>query len=345
MVARSFTLGELAERTGGRVEGDLAVRVSRTATLKLAGAGDIAFLSNPKYRADVAASAAAAFILAEENAGLTSKPRLVHANPYACFARVAALLDTRPPQVAGIHPAAVVDPSVQLGAGVSVGANTVVGAGAQIGAGSCLYPNVTIYPGVKIGRNAIIHSGAVIGSDGFGFAPEDGKWVKIPQTATVVIGDDVEIGAGTTIDRGALDDTVIEDGVKLDNQIQVGHNVRIGAHSALAGCVGIAGSAVIGRHCTVGGGAIILGHLTIADHVHVTAGSLVTKSISAAGNYGASLPAMANREWLKNAAHLRHLDLMEARLRSLEAAMQASVRHAALAGSADPATTTPVSTK
>ena len=319
MAARSFTLAELAERTGGRIEGDPAVRVSSIATLKSAAAGDIAFLANPKYRADLAVSAATAFIVSDGNASLTAKPRLVHANPYACFARVAALLDARPAQAPGVHPTAVVDPSAQLGASVSIGANTVVGAGAQIGAGSLLYPNVTIYPGVKIGRNAIIHSGAVVGSDGFGFAPEDGKWVKIPQTATVIIGDDVEIGAGTTIDRGALDDTVIEDGVKLDNQIQVGHNVRIGAHSALAGCVGIAGSAVIGRRCTVGGGAIILGHLTVADDVHVTAGSLVTKSITVAGNYGASLPAMPNREWLKNAAHLRQLDVMEGRLRKIEA--------------------------
>lgn len=323
MSARSFTLAELAERTGGRVEGDAAARVSHTATLKSAGAGAVAFLSNPKYRAEVAESAADAFILSEANAALTAKPRLIHANPYACFARVAALLDARTPQAAGIHPAAVVDTTAQLGESVSIGASTVVGAGAQIGAGSILYPNVTIYPGVKIGRNAIIHAGAVIGSDGFGFAPDDGKWVKIPQTATVIIGDDVEIGAGTTIDRGALDDTVVEDGVKLDNQIQVGHNVRIGAHSALAGCVGIAGSAVIGRHCTVGGGAIILGHLTLADHVHVTAGSLVTKSITSAGTYGASLPAMPNREWLKTAAHLRQLDEMEARIRALEAALAA----------------------
>ena len=323
MVARSFTLAELEERTGGRVEGDASVRVSHTATLKSAGAGAVAFLSNPKYRAEVAASAADAFILSEANAALTAKPRLIHANPYACFARVAALLDARTPQAAGIHPAAVVDATAVLGAEVSIGANTVIGADVQIGAGSLLYPNVTIYPGVKIGRNAIIHSGAVIGSDGFGFAPDDGNWVKIPQTATVVIGDDVEIGAGTTIDRGALDDTVIEDGVKLDNQIQVGHNVRIGAHSALAGCVGIAGSAVIGRHCTVGGGAIILGHLTLADHVHVTAGSLVTKSIASAGAYGASLPAMPNREWLKIAAQLRQIDAMDARIRVLEAALAA----------------------
>ena len=318
---RSLTLAELAERTGSTVEGDAATRVSHVATLKSAHAGAIAFLSNPKYRADVAASGASAFIVSQDNAALTAKPRLVSTNPYACFARVAALLDARVPQAPGVHVSAVVDATVRLGSGASVGANVVIGAGAEIGAGALLHPNVTIYPGVKIGRNVIIHAGAVIGSDGFGFAPDDGRWVKIPQTGSVVIGDDVEIGAGTTIDRGALDDTIIEDGVKLDNQIQVGHNVRIGAHSALAGCAGIAGSAAIGRHCTIGGGAIILGHLSIADHVHVTAGSLVTKSITSAGTYGANLPATANREWLKNAAHLRHLDEMEARLRAVEAAL------------------------
>lgn len=326
MAARSFTLAELAERTGSRIEGNPGVRISRVATLKLAGDGAIAFLSNQKYRADVECSAAAALIVSAENLSLTSKPCLVNDNPYACFARVAALLDASASQSVGIHPTAVIDQSVRLGAGVSIGAHSVVGAGVEIGEAALLYPNVTIYPGVKIGRNVIVHAGAVIGSDGFGFAADAGEWVKIPQTGMVLIGDSVEIGAGTTIDCGALDDTVIEDGVKLDNQIQIGHNVRIGAHTAIAGCVGIAGSALIGRHCTIGGGAIILGHLSIADNVHITAGSLVTKSIAVAGTWGASLPAMENRRWLRNAVHLRHLETLDARVRVLEAALKASIK-------------------
>ena len=317
-----FTLDELARRTGGRIEGDGAVLIGRTATLKSADATAIAFLANRKYRSEIAQTGAAAVIVAPADAGLTAKPRLVHDHPYACFAAVAHLLDSGVRQTAGIDRSAVIAPTVQVARGASIGAHVCVGAGASIGANALIYPNVTIYPGVVIGANVIIHAGAVIGSDGFGFAPDQGRWIKVPQTGRVVIGNDVEVGAGTTIDRGALDDTVIEDGVKLDNQIQIGHNVRIGAHTAMAGCVGVAGSTVIGAHCTFGGGAIVLGHLSITDDVHVTAGSLVTKSIASAGRYGASLPATANREWLKNAAHLRHLDAMEARIRALEAALK-----------------------
>lgn len=322
-MAGPFTLDELARRTGGRVEGDGGVILERVATLASADARAIAFFANRKYRAEVAASQAAALIVGEADTGLSIKPRLVHSTPYVCFARVAQLFDAGVHQSPGINSAAVIAPYARLGADASIGAHVSIGAGAVIGAHALIYPNVTIYPGTVIGNNVVIHAGAVIGSDGFGFAAADGRWLKIPQTGRVVIGDDVEIGAGTTIDRGALDDTVIEDGVKLDNQIQIGHNVRIGAHTAMAGCVGIAGSAVIGRHCTLGGGAIVLGHLTLVDHVHVTAGSLVTKSIETAGTYGASLPAAEHRTWLKNAVHLRHLDEMEARIRVLEDALKA----------------------
>ncbi len=317
-MAGPFTLDELARRTGGRVEGDGTVLIERVATLRSAGNGAIAFLANRKYRAEVESSTATALIVSDAHASLSTRPRLIHANPYACFARVAGLFVRGIHQDQGIHVSASISPTSTLGAGISIGAHAAIGANVTLGEGSVIYPNVTIYPGVVIGRNVIVHAGAVIGSDGFGFAADAGAWVKIPQTGRVVIGDDVEIGAGTTIDRGALDDTVIEDGVKLDNQIQIGHNVRIGAHTAMAGCVGIAGSASIGRHCTFGGGSIVLGHLTIADHVHVTAASLVTKSIETAGTYGASLPSTANREWLKNAAHLRNLATMEERIRALE---------------------------
>ena len=325
-MAGPFTLDELARRTGGRVEGDGAVLVERVATLTSADAKAIAFFANRKYREQVASSSAGALIVGEADTGLTAKPRLVHPLPYVCFARVAQLFYPQAHQAPGIDSGAAIAPSAVLGTGASVGAHVSIGAGAVIGVNAVIYPNVTIYPGTVIGRNAVIHAGAVLGSDGFGFSAVDGRWLKIPQTGRVVIGDDVEIGAGTTIDRGALDDTVIEDGVKLDNQIQIGHNVRIGAHTAMAGCVGIAGSAVIGRHCTLGGGAIVLGHLTLGDHVHVTAGSLVTKSIETAGTYGASLPATEHRAWLKNAVHLRHLNQMEARIRVLEGALATAIK-------------------
>jgi UDP-3-O-[3-hydroxymyristoyl] glucosamine N-acyltransferase len=318
----AISLAELARRTGGRVEGDPETRISRVASLKSAGAGDISFLTNPKLRAEVAACRASAVILAPAGIGLTAVARLVHDQPYACFARVAQILDPHAPPAPGIDPAASVAASAQLGPDVSIGAHCAIADAVQIGAGSIIHPNVTLYPRVRIGARCIIHAGVVIGSDGFGFANEEGRWLKIPQSGGVWIGDDVEIGAGTTIDRGALDDTVIGDGVKLDNQIQVGHNVHIGAHTAIAGCVGIAGSAMIGSYCTIGGAAMIRGHLTIADRVNISGGTLVSKSISEPGTYTGVYPLASNREWLRNAVHLRHLDQMEDRLRALEKRFQ-----------------------
>jgi UDP-3-O-[3-hydroxymyristoyl] glucosamine N-acyltransferase len=234
-----------------------------------------------------------------------------------------------------VHPSAVVEGEVSadasvgahvwVGPGAKIGAHAVIGAGCsigpgvEIGVGTRLASNVAIYSGARLGERCLIHSGAVIGADGFGFAREsDGAWVKIPQVGRVLIGNDVEIGAGTTIDRGALGDTVIGDGVKLDNQIQVGHNVQIGAHTAMAGCVGIAGSAEIGARCTVGGGAVILGHLTIVDDVNVSAGTLVTKSITRAGTYSGAVPFLEHGDWLKNFSRLRHLDAMADKIRALE---------------------------
>ncbi len=331
-----FSLDELVARFGGRLIGDGRLRIRQVATLERAGPEDFAFLANPKYRKQLKVSHAGAVALAQENAEACPLPCIVSENPYAYYARVARLLN--PPATAspGIHPNAVVE--TVLPAGVSVGPGSWIGKGASIGAGSVIGPgcivgqdvtlgeeallhgNVTIYAGCRIGARAIIHSGAVIGADGFGFAREaDGRWGKIPQIGRVLIGDDVEIGANTTIDRGALDDTVVGDGVKLDNQIQVGHNVHIGEHTAMAGCVGIAGSARLGRRCTVGGGAIILGHLTIADDVNISAATLVTKSIGQAGTYTGALPFAAHRDWLRNAAQLRHLDAMSDRIRELEA--------------------------
>lgn len=318
MAPGPVSLASLAERTGAVLHGDGATMIFRVATLKAAGEGDIAFLANPRYRRDAEGSRASALILGKRDVHLASRPSLLHDNPYACYARVAQLLDPHPAPESGIHPSAHVSRTARLGKDVSIGAHAVVADNAEIGAGSVLHPHATVLARVRIGARAVIHAQAAIGSDGFGFANEAGRWLKIPQTGTVVIGDDVEIGAGTTIDRGALGDTVIGDGVKLDNQIQVGHNVNIGAHTAMAGCVGIAGSATIGQYCTVGGGAVILGHLTIADRVNISAGALVTKSISEAGTYGGAWPLAPQREWLKSAAHLRQLDAMAARLALLE---------------------------
>ncbi len=245
------------------------------------GRGSIAFYSGPRYRAQLAATRAGAVILAPQAEAATLLPRIVADNPYACFAKAAQLLNpvalpsTGVHTTAQVHAAAGVAPSACIEAGAVVGPGAVVGERAWIGAGcyvgegatigaDCrLHPHVVVYGGCRLGARVIVHAGAVIGADGFGLANEDGRWVKMPQIGRVLIGDDVEIGANTTIDRGALDDTVIEEGVKLDNQIQIGHNCRIGAHTAMAGCVGVAGSAVIGRHCTFGGAAMILGHLSI----------------------------------------------------------------------------------
>lgn len=328
-------LDEVVARFGGTLRGDGSLTVSSLATLEVAAPGQLSFLANPKYRAQLATTRATAVILAPEVAAECSVAAIVTPQPYLYFARVSQWLAALPRPAAGCHPSAVIEsvlpasasigPQVWVAAGVEIGEDVVIGAqcrigpGVRIGAGSFLYPGVTIYHDCSLGQRAIIHSGAVIGADGFGFAREQaGAWVKIAQTGRVVIGDDVEIGANTTIDRGALADTVIEDGVKLDNQIQIGHNVRIGAHTAMAGCVGIAGSSRLGARCTVGGGAIILGHLTLADDVHVSAGTLVGKSITTPGSYTGTVPFMVHDAWLKNFSRLRHLEAMADKIRALE---------------------------
>jgi UDP-3-O-[3-hydroxymyristoyl] glucosamine N-acyltransferase len=336
VIAVSWQLGEIAARLGGHVLGDAGVRVEGVATLEHAGPSQISFLTNSKYRAQLTGTSAGAVILAEADADATTLPRIVSDNPYAYFARVSMLLNPSPQPLPGIHPAAAVAADAEIHPSASIAATAVIGARARIGAGSVigagcvigeetsigvrarLYPNVTIYHRCVIGDDFIAHSGAVIGADGFGFAMDAGRWIKIQQTGRVVIGNDVEIGANTTIDRGALDDTVIEEGVKLDNQIQIAHNVRIGAHTAIAGCVGIAGSASIGRYCRIGGSAGILGHLQIADHVEISSFTLVGKSIREAGSYSGIYPFSPNDDWRRNAVHLRHLDDMAKRLKALE---------------------------
>ncbi len=332
----SYRLADIAAQLGGRVLGDAGVRISQIATLEKAQPGHISFLTNSKYRAQLAGTRASAVILGEADAEATGLPRIISDNPYAYFARVSALLNPLPEARPGVHPSAVVgagariDPTAGIaamaviGEGATIGAFSVIGAGCHIGKDTVigsharLYPGVVVYHDCVIGDNLVAHSGAVIGSDGFGIAMDDGRWIKIPQIGRVVIGNDVEIGANTTIDRGALDDTVIEDGVKLDNQIQIAHNVRIGAHTAIAGCAGIAGSAVIGRYCLIGGGARILGHLQLADHVEIAAHTLIGKSIREAGSYAAIFPFGKTEDWRRNAVHLRHLDDLARRIKALE---------------------------
>lgn len=336
----SLSLGEIVSRLGGELIGDAGIAVRQVATLEKATPDTIAFLANERYLGQLKDTRAGAVIVGMQLREFLDVPRIIAANPYAYFARVSALFNPVPAGAAGIHPAAVVHPEACLGEGVgvgpgvviaegvvigegcSIGAGSCLGAGVEVGAGSTLYPNVTVYHGCTMGKRTIIHAGAVIGADGFGIAMDEGRWIKVPQIGRVRIGDDVEIGANTTIDRGAIDDTIIEDGVKLDNQIQVGHNVRIGAHTAIAACVGIAGSSRIGRFCRIGGASGIAGHLTITDHVEISAHTLVTKSINEAGTYTGAYPFENNRDWRRNAASLRNLGELMARVRALEQALK-----------------------
>jgi len=339
---RPVPLTQIAELLGARLApGAGDARIARLASLASAGPGDLGFLSDARYAPDAGRSQATAVLVTEALAGCLSGVTLavLVPDPYVAFAKAARWFETQlgagraAPE---IHPAATIDPGAKIGAAVAIGAQAVVaagaeigdgvtlgpgaviGAGARIGAGSRIGPHVTLYADCVIGRDAIVHAGTVIGSDGFGFAREGGRWLKIPQLGGVVIGDDVEIGANCTIDRGALEDTVIGDGCKLDNLIQIAHNVRIGAHSALAGCVGVAGSARIGERCMIGGGAGILGHLEICDDVVISAMSLVTRSIRTPGFYTGVFPLLENRAWEKAGAVVRQLPQMRERLRELE---------------------------
>jgi UDP-3-O-[3-hydroxymyristoyl] glucosamine N-acyltransferase len=317
------SLSEIVARLGGEAVGEAAAPLTGVATLESAGPAHVTFLANSKYRARLASTRAGAVILGPRDRDATSIPRIVAANPYAYYARTVALFHPERSVRAGIHPSAQVDPSATVAASACVGPLAVIGPGArvgercEVGAGSVLgagvslgedtrlAANVTVYEGCAIGRRCILHSGAVIGADGFGMAPEDGKWVKVPQVGAVVIGDDVEVGANTTIDRGALDDTVIGEGVKLDNQIQVGHNCVIGAHTVIAGCTALAGSVRVGANCMIAGGVGIVGHIEICDGVKVSAMTLVTKSITRPGTYTSVPPMMPHADWLKWAAGIR----------------------------------------
>ncbi|MEN8106486.1 MAG: UDP-3-O-(3-hydroxymyristoyl)glucosamine N-acyltransferase [Pseudomonadota bacterium] len=331
-----LALGLLANRIGAELRGDPDCLITSVGSLEQAGEGALSFLANARYRKYLATTRASAIILQADYAGQAPGAVLVVANPYAAFARAATLISPPVPPEQGVHPATVIgedcriDASawigpncvladgVDIGAGVQLAAGCVVGEGSVLGAGTVLYPNVVIRHAIRIGARVMIHPGAVIGSDGFGHAREDGRWLKVPQLGGVSIGNDVEIGANTTIDRGALDDTVIEDGVRLDNQIQVAHNVHIGAHTVIAGCVGISGSARIGKHCMIGGGVGIVGHLEITDHVTVTGMTMVTQSIDQPGVYSSGLSAQESTAWCRNTARLRQLDELARRLQALE---------------------------
>jgi len=332
----TYRLAEIAEQLGGRVMGDANVRISQIATLETAQPSEISFLTNSKYRSQLAKTSAGAVILAESDADATALPRIISDNPYAYFAKVSAMLNPVPAVASGIHPSAVIgqgtkiDKTASVAATAVIGENVKIGEFSVIGEGCCigantvignhtrLYPRVVIYHGCRIGDHLIAHSGVVIGSDGFGIAMDGDHWTKIPQIGGVVIGNEVEIGANTTIDRGALSDTVIEDGVKLDNQIQIAHNVHIGAHTAIAGCVGIAGSTTIGKYCRIGGSAGILGHLQIADNVEIASFTLIGKSINEPGSYAGIFPFSRNDEWRKTAAQLRHLDELVHKVKTLQ---------------------------
>jgi UDP-3-O-[3-hydroxymyristoyl] glucosamine N-acyltransferase len=328
-VQGEFSLGDLAVRFGLGLRGEPNLRVSRVATLSRAEAGSLSFLANPHYRKQMESTHATAVVVGPEHAAACPVAALIDPNPYLAYARIADLLHPRTAPAAGIHstavvsagakvapsasvgPLAVIEDGADIGERVVVGPGCVVQRGAVIGADSWLVSRVSLYPGVRIGRRCLLHAGAVLGADGFGFASDAGSWVKVPQLGGVQVGDDVEIGANTTIDRGAIEDTVVEHGVKLDNQIQVGHNVSIGAHTAVAGCVGISGSTTIGRRCMIGGGVGIAGHLTIADDVVVTGCSLVSASIRQAGSYSSGMPTVETRLWRRMVAHLRRLDTKE----------------------------------
>ena len=347
-MAQLFTLNEIVASLGGEVDAssaDTVIHVSRLSSLAQAQPGSITFFNDTKYTQSLQATHASAVILRPEHRNLTALPCILTDNPYAYFARLSALLNPPRQYANHIHDTAVIGyethlppeltiesmvtigDRVTLGNGVRIGAGCVIEDDVTIGAHTVLEPRVVVKHGSVIGEHCHLFSGCIIGNDGFGYAEEQGQWVKIPQIGRVVIGNHVDIGANTTVDRGALDDTVIEDGVKLDNLIQVAHNVRIGAHTVVAGCVGIAGSAVIGQHCKIGGAAMILGHLRIADDVTISPGSMIMRSIQQAGTYTALMPFQKHEDWLRTAANIRHLEQNSLKLKQLEQAISSIKKH------------------
>lgn len=320
----ALQLGAIVDALGGELRGDATLSIERLSPLQNAQPDALSFLSHPKYQQELAASKAGCVIVspAMSEAAAARGACIVTPDPYLYFARLTQLWKASHarPEAERIHPSAVVDPEAQVDPTARIGALCVIERGARIGAGTVLKSRVTVSEDCTIGERCLLHPGVVIGADGFGLAPSKEGWVKIEQLGAVRIGNDVEIGANTCIDRGALDDTVLEDGVKLDNLIQIGHNVRVGRNTAMAGCVGVAGSATIGANCTFGGGAIVLGHLSVADNVHVSAATVVTRSIRKAGQYTGMFPIDDNATWEKNAATLKQLHSLRERLKALEKA-------------------------
>jgi UDP-3-O-[3-hydroxymyristoyl] glucosamine N-acyltransferase len=330
-----YSLGEIVANLGGELLGKDEV-VNGAASLANAQPGQISFLADSRYRSLLGESLASALIIGLENRDITDLPRIVTANPYAYFARVVNLFHPAPkaekgvsanvvvgsgtciPETASISAHCTIGRNVILGENVRMEAGCVIGDNVSISDNTALHANVVIHHDCIIGSHCNLFAGSVIGADGFGYAEDNGNWVKIPQVGRVIIGDNVDVGANTTIDRGALDDTVIEDGVKIDNLVQIGHNCRIGAHSVIAGCVGIAGSARIGKHCRIGGAAMILGHLDIADKVTISPGSMITRSLRKAGTYTALMPFQTHEDWLETAAALRHLAKLSEQVKALE---------------------------
>lgn len=320
-----YSLGELAVRFGLILRGDAGVRVSRVATLANAGAGSISFLANAHYRRHLETTRAAAVILNEKDAASCPVAALVDRNPYAAYARVAALLHPAQAAAPGIHPSAVIAPDalipasasvgplcvieggVTLGERVVIGPGCIVQAGTDLGDDTQLVARVMLRPRVRIGARCVLHPGSVIGADGFGFALEERRWLKVPQVGGVSLGDDVEIGANTTVDCGAIEDTVIGNGVKLDNQIQIGHNVTIGEHTIIASCTGVSGSTVIGKRCMIGGLVGFAGHITIADDVVITGFSMISASLRKPGSYSSGIPAQESRDWWRTVAKFKRL--------------------------------------
>jgi UDP-3-O-[3-hydroxymyristoyl] glucosamine N-acyltransferase len=322
----ALRLGQIVESLGGRLVGDAQLIIQKLAPLDTAQADALSFLSNPKYQSQLATTQAGCVIVSPAVAETVkvSMALIVADNPYHYFARLTQLWrqHTRVHDEPLIHPSAVIHPQAHVHASARIGPLCVIERGAHIGANTWLKSGVTVGEDCRIGERCIVHAGVVIGADGFGFALLEGHWEKIEQLGAVRIGNDVEIGANSCVDRGALDDTVIEDGVKLDNLVQIGHNVHVGANTAMAGCAGVAGSARIGANCTVGGGAVVLGHLQLADGVHISAASVVMRSIRQPGQYSGVFPIDDNTSWEKNAATLRQLHRLRDRIKSLESAFE-----------------------
>lgn len=330
-----YSLGEIVEILGGELLGNDEA-ITGVASLSNAQPGQISFLTDSKYRSLLSSTRASAVIVGAKQRDATDLPRIATENPYAYFARVAALFNPHPIPAEGIAASAVVDATANIPASCTIASNVVIGRrvilgpNVAIGPGCVVEDDVVIGDSTTLGANVVIHhacivgnhcnlfAGCVIGADGFGYAEDKRSWVKIPQTGRVVIEDNVDVGANTTIDRGALDDTVIEEGAKLDNLVQIGHNCRIGAHTVIAGCVGIAGSARIGRHCKIGGAAMILGHLDIADNVTISPGSMITRSLNKSGTYTALMPFQEHEDWLKTAAAVRQLGKLTEQVKKLE---------------------------